>query len=267
MGFFKSSPVNAESTVFVEAAGLAWLAEAMPQGGARVVGVLSCDAEGLELERIEQARPTAAAAEAFGAGLARTHRSLAAQTRFGELPPDHPQNVPAYFGPADQPLEMGTGTHSSWGEFHARERLDPLLARLRSLASADEYRVLEAARDRLAEGAADDDESPSRIHGDLWAGNVLWTPAEGEASGVEAVLIDPAAHAGHRETDIALLHLFGLPHLDAVLDGYEAVAPLREGWKARVPVHQFFCLAAHWVLFGSGYRCPTMEAAGAVLDL
>ncbi len=267
MGFLKSSPVNAPSSASVEAAGLIWLAQARAQGGARVVEVLSADAGRLELERIKPARPSEEAAEAFGAALARTHRSLEAGARFGDLPPGHPQQVPAYFGPADQPLEMGTGAHFSWGQFLARERLDPLLSELGKVSSPQELRVLEAARDRLAAGDADDDESPSRIHGDLWSGNVLWAMAEDGSSGTEAVLIDPAAHAGHRETDIALLHLFGFPHLDAVLAGYEAVAPLREGWKNRVPVHQLFCLAAHWVLFGSGYRCPTMEAAGAVLDL
>ena len=50
-------------------------------------------------------------------------------------------------------------------------------------------------------------EPPSRIHGDLWAGNVLW-------SGEAGWLIDPAAHGGHRETDLATLALFGAPHLD-----------------------------------------------------
>ena len=45
-------------------------------------------------------------------------------------------------------------------------------------------------------------EPPSRIHGDLWSGNVLW-------SGGRGWLIDPAAHGGHRETDLAMLDLFG----------------------------------------------------------
>jgi fructosamine-3-kinase len=31
---------------------------------------------------------------------------------------------------------------------------------------------------------------------------------------VRCVLIDPAAHGGHRESDLAMLALFGLPHLD-----------------------------------------------------
>ena len=62
-------------------------------------------------------------------------------------------------------------------------------------------------------------EPPARLHGDLWNGNVLWT-----ADGV--VLVDPAAHGGHRETDLAMLALFDLPHLDRVLAAYDEAAPL-----------------------------------------
>src|SRR6478752_4834379 len=57
----------------------------------------------------------------------------------------------------------------------------------------------------VAAGTFDSAEPASRLHGDLWSGNVLWTARE-------AVLIDPAAHGGHRETDLAMLALFGAPH-------------------------------------------------------
>ena len=89
----------------------------------------------------------------------------------------------------------------------------------------------------------------------------MWTPR-----GV--VLVDPAAHGGHRETDLAMLALFGCPHLDAVIDGYQAQHPLRAGWHARVGLHQLFPLLAHVVLFGAGYVGPTRAAAvGALAGL
>lgn len=88
----------------------------------------------------------------------------------------------------------------------------------------------------------------------------MWTP-----DGV--VLIDPAAHAGHRETDLAMLALFGCPHYDAVIAGYQQVRPLRPGWRDRIGLHQLFPLLAHVVLFGGGYAQRTHACARAALAL
>jgi hypothetical protein len=48
-------------------------------------------------------------------------------------------------------------------------------------------------------------------------------------------LIDPAAHGGHRETDLAMLALFGAPHLDEILRAYTEVTPLRLAANSRRP--------------------------------
>jgi fructosamine-3-kinase len=97
-------------------------------------------------------------------------------------------------------------------------------------------------------------EPVARLHGDLWSGNVLWTP-DG------AVLIDPAAHGGHRESDLAMLALFGLPHLERALASYRERAPLAGGWRDRVALHQLFPLLVHAALFGSGYGVEAVAAA------
>jgi fructosamine-3-kinase len=101
-------------------------------------------------------------------------------------------------------------------------------------------------------------EPPARLHGDCWSGNVLW-------SGGRGVLIDPAAHGGHRESDLAMLALFGAPYLDRILAAYHEVAPLAEGWRQRVPLHQLHPLLVHACLFGSGYAGPVLDAARAAL--
>ena len=88
----------------------------------------------------------------------------------------------------------------------------------------------------------------------------MWTP-----DGV--VLIDPAAHGGHRENDLAMLALFGCPHYDAVLDGYQRVRSLRSGWRKRIGLHQLFALLAHVVLFGGGHAQRTDACARAALAL
>jgi fructosamine-3-kinase len=81
----------------------------------------------------------------------------------------------------------------------------------------------------------------------------MWTPNG-------AVLIDPAAHGGHRETDLAMLQLFGVPHWADLLAGYQSVWPLSEGWKDRVVLHQIHPLLVHAVLFGGGYAGRALAA-------
>lgn len=58
-----------------------------------------------------------------------------------------------------------------------------------------------------------------------------------------------------------MLDLFGLPHLDVVLAAYDEVAPLADGWRERVDLHQLFPLLVHAVLFGGGYGAQAVAAA------
>jgi fructosamine-3-kinase len=62
-----------------------------------------------------------------------------------------------------------------------------------------------------------------------------------------------------------MLTLFGCPHLDAVIDGYESQRRLTDGWRERVGLHQLYPLLAHVVLFGRGYAGQTSAAAAQAL--
>ena len=142
-------------------------------------------------------------------------------------------------------------------EFYAELRVRPFVRELRDDGTIDvnEVAVLERVCDRLARGMiGGPDEPPSRLHGDLWNGKVLWSE-EG------AVLIDPAAHGGHRESDLAMLALFGLPYLEPLLAAYDEVHPLADGWRGRVTLHQLFPLLVHAVLFGRGYAQRALTIA------
>jgi fructosamine-3-kinase len=235
-----------------EAAGLTWLAEA--PGGVRVVRVERVAPGLMELERVTEVAATPAAADAFGAALARTHAAGAAA--FGSPPEGY--GGPLFIG--RRPLVSARQTR--WGRFYARDRVLPYLAAAveAGTVTGGEERIIRSACDRVSDGDFDDSEPPARLHGDLWTGNVLWSPAG-------AVLIDPAAHGGHRETDLAMLALFGCPHLDRVLAAYDAEAPLRAGWRDRVPVHQLHPLAVHAAGHGRHYGVALAAAAEAVLAL
>ncbi len=248
---FRKQRADAPAGFFrCEAAGLAWLADA---GGAPVVPVLDVTDDHLDLVRLREVPPTATAAHAFGRGLAVTHDAGA--PAFGSLPPGWSGD--GFFGPLDAPLPMAAGHEESWGAFVADRRLAPLAdlgERTGTLAPADAD-LLRRVADRLRTGVLDDEDPPVRLHGDLWAGNVIWTP-DG------ATLIDPAAHGGHREADLAMLALFGLPHLDEVLAGYQEVHPLRSGCRGRVGLHQLYPVGVHAVLFGGGYVDRLRRLAG-----
>ena len=251
-GFVKRGPAAPEGFFACEVAGLGWLAAA--EGGVACARVIGHDETSLTLERLRAVAPDRATAHQFGARLAHTHDAGAAG--FG-APPDG-WTAAGFFGPLQQPLPMSLTSHPTWGGFYATERLAPMAElaepRLEPAANAD----VEAVIARCRRGDFDDDDSPARLHGDLWSGNVMWT-----ADGV--VLIDPAAHGGHRETDLAMLALFGCPFLDAVIDGYQDERRLRAGWRKRAGLHQLYPLLAHVVLFGSGYAAQAGAAARSAL--
>ena len=225
-----------------EAAGLRWLGEA---GGVPVAGVLGQGDTLLALEWLDEGRPTSAAAERFGRDLAATHGAGA--DAFGAPRPGFI---------AALPLDNTRG--DDWPSWYAERRIAPYLRMAVDGGgmSTGDARQVERVMDRIGD-LAGPPAPPARIHGDCWSGNVLW-------SGDGGRLVDPAAHGGHRETDLAMLELFGAPHLARIIAAYEEVAPL-PGRAARAPLHRLHPLLVHVCLFGGGYRAATLDAARAAL--
>ena len=257
-----------------EARGLRWLAEA---ADAPVAGVVCADEGLLALGWLPPGRADRAAAERFGRELAGLHgvgltvsgldgagqhgvglhgsgldgagRHRAGAARFGAPWPGYIASLPLPNDEAD-----------AWPDWYARFRLLPYCrigADAGVLGPAD-VRLIESVADRIGD-LAGPPEPPARTHGDCWTGNVLW-------SGSRGWLIDPAAHGGHRETDLAMLALFGAPHLDKILAAYDETAPLAAGWPGRVPLHQLHPLLVHVCLFGGGYRDAALAAARSALS-
>ncbi|MDT9592820.1 fructosamine kinase family protein [Nocardioides zeae] len=231
-----------------EARGLALLAGV--RDGVAVPEVLAAASDCLVLRWIDPGRPSADAAATLGAALARTH---AAPAELG-APTD------GFIGRLPMPCRAPEG--ATWAEFYAVRRVLPYLklARDRGAVLPGDAAKVEGLLGRLPDLVPE--EPAALLHGDLWNGNVLW------GTGGSVHVVDPAAYGGHREVDLAMLSLFGLPHLAEALAAYEATAaglgrPLVDGWRERAGIHQLFPLLVHAALFGGGYGARAAAVAAA----
>lgn len=228
-----------------EAVGLRWLREG---GSIAVPDVLavSDDPAFLVLEWIEPGYPTAATEHDLGLALAQLHASGA-----------------PFFGREDRRSTGSRGLPNErrerWAEFYATQRLLPLarLARDERALPDETVSQLENVAGRL-DDLGGPPEPPARLHGDLWGGNRL------VGTGGVSWLIDPAAHGGHREFDLAMMRLFGGFGEDCYR-AYDEATPLADGWAERISLHQIAPLVVHSIKFGAAYVPATSQAIARYL--
>jgi fructosamine-3-kinase len=241
---FAKTNRSAPAAMFpAEARGLAWLGEA---GALRVPQVLAVSERFLVLEAIAAARRRSDFDELLGRGLAALHRFGA--PGFGL---DHDNFIGR--------LPQSNASAATWPEFYRARRIEPQLrlaadAGLASPAMRRGCERLFAALDDLVGPP----EPPARLHGDLWGGNLLVDDAGAPC------LIDPAAHGGHREVDLAMMRLFG-GFSPRAFAAYDEAWPLSDGHEERVPLYQLYFLLVHVNLFGGSYVSGVERALAAVV--
>jgi fructosamine-3-kinase len=240
--FAKTHPGAPPEFFVTEATGLTWLRDAGAVAVPEVLAFSDAAPNHLVLEWIVEGRAHDSTEPELGVALARLHRAGA--PCFGR----EDRRSTGSRGLPNEPCD-------TWAEFYARNRLLPLARLARDGRALPEPAI--GALERLAAGLDrfETGESPARLHGDLWAGNRL-VDAHGRSW-----LVDPAAHGGHREFDLAMMRLFG-GFGSACFAAYEEHAPLAGGWQDRVALHQIAPLVVHAIKFGGSY----VRAATAAID-
>ncbi|MGI9611827.1 MAG: fructosamine kinase family protein [Acidimicrobiales bacterium] len=232
--FAKTHPNPPEDFFSTEATSLAWLRapEAVPVP--KTVAYANSEPAFLALEWIEPGQPLPETDADFGRTLAYLHRAGAPSFGREDKRTTGSRALP------NQPCD-------TWHEFYVTQRLEPLMS---LAADADALprstlRVIEKVIDRIYI-LGGPREPAARLHGDLWSGNRI-IDVEGRSW-----LIDPAAHGGHREFDLAMMRLFG-GFSESAFAAYDDVFPLMDGWTKRLPLHQLAPLMVHAIKFGGHY--------------
>jgi len=186
--------------------------------------------------------------------------SAEAEERFGrELAALHAHHGPR-FGAMDETTEGHLGVlrldlspADSWAESFLHGRVVPLAHRAVGQERMDPA-VLPRVEElqRRADELCGPAEPPATLHGDLWHGNVL------HARDDRHWMVDPSTQFGHREMDLAFMRLFG-GFEERVFDAYEEMAPLADGWRERIALHQLLPLLANALMFG--HSCQAAVSA------
>lgn len=146
-----------------------------------------------------------------------------------------------------------------WVDFWRKQRLGYQLNLI--LDNGLGRRVYEAGQElleRCGDFFSDYQPLPSLLHGDLWSGN--WS---GDQAGFP-VIFDPASYYGDRESDLAMMELFGRPP-QGFLAAYESVFPLDPGFRSRKELYNLYHILNHANLFGSGYTAQAEHMIESLL--
>ncbi len=239
--FAKTHPGAPPEFFTTEAIGLTWLRTAAAVAVPEVLAVSDEPPNHLVLEWVDEGPSRKGTERELGVALARLHRAGA-----------------SCFGREDRRTTGSRGLPNepagTWAEFYASSRLQPLARLARDAHALPEDAIVDL--EALARGLGrfdPDHEPPSRLHGDLWAGNRLVDTAG------DSWLVDPAAHGGHREFDLAMMRLFGGFGPDC-FTAYDDTYPLATGWRDRVALHQVAPLVVHAIKFGGHYVDAARDA-------
>ena len=228
--FLKTNNQNPPDMFLREAEGLKAL---VVDGAPRVPRAYLHGADFLLLEDLQPAPRRDDYWEMFGRKMAVLHNITVAKYGF-----DHDN----YCGATPQPNRWTDDGYVFFGE--QRLLFQAGLAQKRRLLGEDELSQVQRLVDRLPDLVPW--QPASLLHGDLWTGNAM-VDDNGEPA-----IIDPAAHYGWAEAELAMTTLFG-SFPGRFYNAYEEVRPLEQGYSRRFDIYNLYHILNHLNLFGGGY--------------
>lgn len=187
----------------------------------------------LLIEYLQKENATQIFWKAFGTNLAQMHKQTSTQFGIG-----HDNFIGS--------LNQHNTFKNNWSDFFVSERIVPLVSQAHENGKLDLEAVKQVEKLCYKIPTLFPKEPPALLHGDLWSGNYLCT------SNNTPAIFDPAVYYGHREMDLAMMHLFGGFHADTY-KAYQEIYPLEPSWKERIDICNIYPLLVHTILFGGSY--------------
>lgn len=209
--------------------------------------VLSLEGGALTFNHIKQSQADPNQWRAFGQALAQMHLI------------EHPQcgwKEDNWIGMNPQKNELCV----DWGLFFVEYRLQTQIDWVKDQNLRANFRQqLDHIRPSLIDWLNAHCHHFSLLHGDLWAGNVMFDKDQ-------AYLIDPAVYWGDAETDLAMTELFG-GFSKAFYQGYQSVNPLSPDYPVKRTIYNLYHQLNHYNLFGDGYLKNCLYGMSALRNI
>jgi len=147
-------------------------------------------------------------------------------------------------------LKQNNAWYSNFTDYYLESRLYPQYTLARDKGFLSGTKDVEETFRNMCEAVPD--EKATLLHGDLWSGNYMINDID------KAYLIDPSISYGHREMDIAMMHLFGRPS-ELMMHTYHERLPLQPNWRDRMDIFHLYYLLVHLNIFGHSYESQVLS--------
>lgn len=189
--------------------------------------------------------------ETFAQALSKLHTTplplYDAKIYFGFAPSQYEIHINSHPHYTHEPLGNMHQPYHSWIEFFTQERIWKQCQRAErnGYFNTSVMQKAEKLCQRLPHLLSEPTQA-SLLHGDLWGGNYI-------CSDNTPILIDPAVHIGHYESEIALTQLFG-GFAQEFYHAYSKILPLDKSFfRERTHLYNLYHVINHLNLFGHSY--------------